>query len=78
MKLRHLLLMCVLLALMVGCTAYRSMIETNIEFITETGAEACLCFQGTGGGGMGATLNGSASGFMAFGDIDPSVCTDIC
>ena len=67
-----------MLAILTGCASYRRALESTATYIEHTQSQGCLCIQAVGGGGFGATINGSFRGFASYGGIDPEVCLAGC
>ena len=57
-----------------GCASYAKFLTTTADYFNSRYIQSCLRVQATGGGGFGATLNGSVNGFIATGGIDPALC----
>ena len=74
---RYLGLLTLLFAL-TGCPSYRSALVSTADYIESIESQGCLCIQAVGGGGFGATINGSFRGFISHGGIDPEVCLAGC
>ena len=67
-----------LVMILSGCQSYRSALESTAEYLETIDSKGCLCIQAVGGGGFGATVNGSFRGFISHGGIDPAVCLAGC
>ena len=67
-----------ILVVLTGCQSYRSALESTAAYLESIDSQGCLCIQAVGGGGFGATVNGSFRGFVSHGGIDPEVCLVGC
>jgi len=57
-----------------GCASYGSFLRDTAQYLNEREVKSCLRINATGGGGFGATLNGSLTGFITTGGMDPKYC----
>jgi len=64
----------VALLVLSSCTSYNRALESTAMYLNERNIAACLHVNIQGGGGFGATVNGSLQGFIVTGGIDPWLC----